>query len=258
MNEKQQNEILNMGLKLGFSLIPGGQLLSDLLDFQGKMKQERLNTFLTSFCNYLSTHKEISMESLQNEDFADLFESILRRVVRTKSTEKHARFKQILINQIERPTTDVDNTEMFLDLVTSLSEIEVTILKRHYENDDEITSLYTRENELSEEVKDKQRKVDKESGLKNSGFAHNYVKALQDFSLTRNSLEVVKLRREEVEVYRLASFYNLSDSQLVYYYQSLSSKGLLIDNAVGATFLGPFKSMKISEFGKQFWEFLKQ
>ena len=44
---------------------------------------------------------KVDQKYLKNEEFGDIFESILRRVVNTASKEKAQRFKKILLNEMK-------------------------------------------------------------------------------------------------------------------------------------------------------------
>ncbi len=75
------------------------------------------------------------MENLKTEEFSDLFEAVLRRVTQTKSKEKHKRFRDVLIHHIKNPDPDIDNSETYLDAITSLNEMSINILKEHQQFD---------------------------------------------------------------------------------------------------------------------------
>ncbi|MBK8087725.1 MAG: hypothetical protein IPK31_07160 [Chitinophagaceae bacterium] len=102
-----QNLIENSISKTLLSLITVpilGPALNEIIDFRGKLKQERLNTFTELLENYFSNHKGVKLENFQTAEFSDLFESVLKRVALTSSLEKMKIFKAILVNQIENLT----------------------------------------------------------------------------------------------------------------------------------------------------------
>ena len=62
-----------------------GPIITEIFDYRGKIKQERLNQFTELLENYFSNHKGINLENFRREEFGDLFEEVLKRVTLTKS-----------------------------------------------------------------------------------------------------------------------------------------------------------------------------
>jgi hypothetical protein len=81
-----------------------GTLLNEaLFDGRSRLKQARINKFILLLQEYIeqTNEEEINVEYLKSEEFSDLFESILKRVVLARSEKKLKIFKQILIGQFE-------------------------------------------------------------------------------------------------------------------------------------------------------------
>src|SRR5690606_3919762 len=109
-----------------------GSLFDELFfEYNGRIKQKRLNHFIEILADNFTQESDIKIENIQTEDFNDLFESVLRRVVRTKSEWKLNKFKDILINELNSPTKQIELVELYLDLISDLSEEELTILYHH-------------------------------------------------------------------------------------------------------------------------------
>lgn len=107
-----------------------GALLNEVIfDHRGRIKQERCNRFIYELTQYMASinERDIDIEFLKSEDFSDLFESIMRRVIPNRSEEKMHRFKKILVKQMIAPSYS-DYTETFLDLVQRLNEKQIEIL----------------------------------------------------------------------------------------------------------------------------------
>jgi hypothetical protein len=90
--------LVESGAKIFFSLIQyRGQLLSEtFFDYRSRVKQDRLNSFIESLVQYLENiNGGVTVELQQSEDFGDLFESIVKRVIQTSSKEKAVRFRNV-------------------------------------------------------------------------------------------------------------------------------------------------------------------
>ena len=122
-----------------FSSIPiCGTILDEVLfEYRSRVKQERLNRFVEELEKYFrSIHSgDIDREHLESEEFGDIFESILRRVVHTASEEKMHRFKKILLNEMAHTYTS-DFKETFLDIVSRINEDQILILNHFREVQD--------------------------------------------------------------------------------------------------------------------------
>src|SRR5690606_21477899 len=98
-DKMDEKEILNSSIKSIFGAVPFvGSLFDELFfEYNGRIKQKRLNHFIEILADNFTQESDIKIENIQTEDFNDLFESVLRRVVRTKSEWKLNKFKDILI-----------------------------------------------------------------------------------------------------------------------------------------------------------------
>jgi len=100
--ELHSKEMAESIIKSLFALVPGaGQALNEAFyDYRGRVKQNRLNDFSALLIEYFQKHTEVNLTELNWLEFGDLFESVVLRVVRTGSRQKHARFRDILTNYI--------------------------------------------------------------------------------------------------------------------------------------------------------------
>ena len=80
---------------------------------------------------FFTKNPAINLETLKTEEFSDLFESVIRRVLQTKSREKHIRFRDVLLRQIHQPNDEIENAETYLDLIGTLNEPAIWILNEH-------------------------------------------------------------------------------------------------------------------------------
>ena len=114
--------------------------------------------------------------------------------------------------------------------------------------------------ELIDSMNDARQELEKVENLKKdelvivnnkSKYQDQYVAAEHKFS---DLEEKVKCKTK----YRKADYYNLDERKFMFYKQRLFSKGLLIDNPSSRIGSLPFQAMGISEFGKEFVQFIKK
>ena len=254
MTNIDKKEIAISAIKSIFSNIPiAGQAITEIaFEYRGRLKQNRLNYFIELLSDYFSKSSDINLDNIKTEDFSDLFEAVILRVVQTKSQEKHKRFRDILINQLTNPN-NLDNSDTYLDLVSSLSEMEIEVLKQHQAFDEAYNSF-----------KEKHKVLQHEIGLKETGRRdatnrndnQNYEELNNQIHFLENERQNLKKEIDSRDRFRNHNFYNISASDFLYCKQSLYSKGLLIDKGVGAIGTEPFQLMAITEFGREFIHFI--
>lgn len=244
----EQEEINNSLVKTLFSLVTIpilGPALTEIFDFRGKLKQNRLNQFTELLENYFSNHAGIDLENFQTIEFSDLFESVLNGVVLTNSLEKMKMFKGILINQLENPSQSIDESEIYLDLVTELNEIELRIL---FEYRQFILSFQREVDEMNQ----LERRLAVLENEEEKSQPHDPTK-LVDFQYA------VGQKRKELN--RLQNIYkhdhfDIDQDQFLFYKQRLFSKALLVDNGIGSIGGKPFSTMGITQFGVRFIDYV--
>ncbi|SHJ27627.1 hypothetical protein SAMN02745146_2720 [Hymenobacter daecheongensis DSM 21074] len=247
-------------LRLAFNLVPYvGPVLNELVfDIRGRVKQDRLNKFTEMFAEYFIGKPEFDTDALRTEDFGDLFEAVINHVIQTKSEAKHIRYRDILIKKIENTLPDENNSARYLDLVSILNESEIAILDshrvfdEHYKQDSELLESFRQQKtQLMSQYRD-------EFKLSIEGHANNKSQVKDNITLVEDGIVNLEAELLVYDVRREAHFYNISEKQFLYYKQNLYSKALLIDSATGGDSYGytPFAAMGITEFGKEFLEFL--
>lgn len=236
-----------------FGAIPiGGAALDELFfEYNGRIKQNRLNNFVQILAEAFTEGAEINLDNIKTEDFNDLFEAVLRKVVQTKSERKLLRFKDILIKELNNPTNEPELIDHYLDLISSLTEEELVILynHRHFTEafEDHINELNRHKDNLTslEEQLKKQPLV-----LGESQFQKPYDQLKITYSQKKEFVEsFTKFKKSE--------FYELNEKSFLFYKQRLFSKGLLIDNGMNRIGGVPFGNMTITEFGLEFIDFIK-
>ncbi len=258
MTDLNYKEIGISAIRSAFSAVPfAGQLLNEVaFEYRGRIKQNRLNKFTELLTDFFSQNQAIDLENLKTEDFSDLLESVLQRVVRTKSVEKMNRFKDILITKIQNPNIETDNAEIYLDLVYSLNEDEINILNNHQVFDKHFDKDKETLDGLEHDLLLSKDSLEQEAKTKEKGYVNNYDRVAQDIQELQQTINDRKLKLKALQQFREPKFYALTSDQFLYYKQSLYSKGLLIDSGIGAIGVRPFQVMSITEFGKEFISFV--
>ena len=234
-------EIFISTVKSIFGIVPfaGNALDEVVFEYRGRVKQNRLNQFVELLSEFFSSNQDVDLENLKSEDFGDLFESVLKRVVQTKSLEKQKRFRDVLIRQIVNSSAEVDNSEIYLDLISSLSEDEIRILYHHRVFPNNFTPLEIVDQELHSELNKEEADLKKESELKQKGVANNYSAVVSKISDTRNKIADNEKKRQELQKIRAHEFYELTELKFLYYKQSLFSKGLFWITVQGQLLMAP-------------------
>ena len=136
-NEELLKETGTSVLKSAIGAVPYvGTVLNEIIfETRNRLKQNRINSFIENFSKYLSEFNEMDVDIAQvkGDEFSDLFEEIILKVSKTHSVEKLEAFKCLLVNQITRPR-DINYAELILNIVGSLQEKQIPILKGYSEN----------------------------------------------------------------------------------------------------------------------------
>ena len=253
MKKIDKKEVVLASIKSLFGAVPFvGTGLNELIDFIPNLRQKRLNKFTEILTVYFQEIQEINIENINTENFSDIFQSIIFRVTKTQSEEKLHHFKNILINELVSPTKKINKVELYLDLISSLSEEEVLILSKYsvfnevYVNN--IREFYSIKNEYDS------HKNNPTKELKHIGIE----KTINSLSKAKEYIDRKKIHFENLDKYQTSEYYNISNRDFLFYKQSLFSKGLLVEQNQGLVFGGvePFSKMLITEFGEEFILFI--
>lgn len=163
----------------------------------------------------------------------------------TQSTEKMRMFKDVIVNQIEYPSQSIAESEIYLDLISELSEIEIKILFEYRQFIKKFQPQINELNHLEHRLNLLENKADKSSASYNSEL----VTLQSDVGKKRKDLNLLQ------NVYKHDHF-GISMDQFLFYKQRLFSKALLVDNSIGSISGKPFKTMAITQFGIQFIDYI--
>lgn len=218
---------------LGF--LPGGHLVDEFVNFRSNLKLQRAISFAESLNLAINELTGIETSIYTTEEFVDIFESVLKRVLETNNQEKLLRFRNILLGHI-KGRGQVDFLETFLDLTSRLHDVQIQMLEQfHLE--------FNIENEIKE---------------------FNILKKQKDQLVDSNEILFDTQRLKELETKLLSSskskdsaFFNLNEDDFLFYKQDLISKCLMKENNIILFGGEPIQVIKISQFGQKYLEFIK-
>lgn len=255
MKSEDSKEILTSVAKSLFSTIPyAGTALTELVfDYNGRLKQNRLNKFIEILAESFTKNSNINLDNIKTEHFNDLFEAVIKRVVTTKSESKLRRFKDILINELINPS-ESDTVDIYLDLINNLSDNEILILHHHRHFAKSYIKEIARRDELREELNKAIENKKRESNIMDISSSSRNNDTIRSIE---TEIRVIKEKHDKLKEFRSPAFYDLDENKYFFYIQRLYSQGLLIDIGIGRIGTEPFYIMSITEFGINFLKFLK-
>ena len=250
MNKK---EILTSTAKSLFSLIPyAGTAISELVfDYNGRIKQNRLNKFVEILAEGFTNNSEINIDNIQTENFNDLFEAVIKRVFTTKSELKLKRFKDILFKELINPTNDSEVKDIYLDLITNLSEEELYILYEHRHFDKIYNDELAEKNKIQEKLNLARENKKRETIVIGESKFSQIIRTLEA------ELALINNKHAKFKPFRNSIYYNITEDKFLFYKQRLYSQALLIDSGIGGIGTKAFEIMSITEFGIEFINFIK-
>ena len=253
MTKIDKKEILISSIKSIFGAVPfGGTALNELFfEYNSQLKQKRLNKFVEILSENFTEESGIKLENIKTEDFNDLFESVLRMVVRTKSELKLQRFKDILIKQLKSPSEHSELNDHYLELISTLTEEEICILYNHRHFTIEYEEKVTEMNRHKDNLTSLKKQID------NQRLVVGVSEFQKPFEQLTDKYQKIKKYIDSLAKFKTAEYYNLSENVFMFYKQRLYSKGLLIDDRMKRIGNLPFSNMGITEFGVDFIYFIK-
>ncbi len=222
-----------------------------VFDYNGRIKQERINRFVNLLSEYFTHNHEVKIENIKTEDFNDLFESVIKKVVVSKSEKKMIRFRDILIKELNIPSKETELTSLYLDLIETLTEEELMILERHSNFTQDYYNRLNQQSNLKSELSKIQKELDSKTYLNPDNNHLLAIKKLQD------EIDDFLKVKESLKRFNQAKTYNLIEPKFMFFKQRLYSKGLLLDEGIGRIDIRAFEMMMITDFGKEFINFIE-
>jgi len=259
MNKIDKKEVSISALKGAIGAIPvAGTLLNEIFfDYRSRIKEKRLLKFLEDLTMSIETldSQKIDMNYMKTDEFSDILEEILKRVTVSNSEEKQIRFKKILIGEM----TATCNTEFkmsFLDITSSLNEIQLIILKEHNTIGRSVGKYYRDIENLNYQIPELEKSLRNEKLLASKGYANNTTLLEKRLKQIRTELNKKVKATKQSENKRFGKYYSVSQDDYLIHIQDLYSKGLMIDAGIGTSNFNSFQIMEITNFGKEYLKYI--
>ena len=247
-------------MKVVLSFLPFGAVVKEFIfGTESDLQQKRIANLLEELSIRLAKldASSVKQDYLMSEEFHDHFIVASTVAKRTRNEKKIRRLVDILINQITEAVID-EHVDVYMNMVGSIEEIELLVLKMYSEANEGIEYLYIESKLAKDEwVKNKDRLL-KEAKLQEQGYANNY-------SLVEKNIaeSLQKMKTVNDEIYNRKNkikpeLLQISESQLEYYKYSLVAKGLVKERPAVASdnILGFDHVYIVTEYGKSFLKFL--
>jgi hypothetical protein len=238
---------VRLGIKKLIGQFPvAGPIFDVLLEYRSKVKQKRLNHFVSLLEDAFIRHG-ILAEQLQTEESTDLLEQVIKKVTETRSDKKRIGFKNLLVKEITEPAS-YDDCEVFNELLAGLKERELEILvehQLHLVNDEPLLYRFHR---LEDELKlFRSRQFGIHTTFYNPPHHPEIERALAE------TLSLLKAYERKCT----PALFGLDHYQYQFFLRDLIAKGLLVDQGIGSRYdPTPLKFMGITSFGVKFLKFL--
>jgi len=232
-NEIARKEYSLSALKGLIGAIPyAGTLLNEILfEARSRLKQERVNSFIIDFSEYLNQYStpEQDLSKINKDDFGDIFEEIIFSVSKTNAEHKRQIFKQILSKELSTSREDNEDKLRYISITNTISKIQFSILTNYFTNGDVYIELRNKISKQEHEIPKVKAKLLKETGYSKQGLA-NRMKAEQDHLIALQS-RISNDRSELLSLPNPNDFkeYDLDQETFTIEIQDLLSKGLISD-----------------------------
>lgn len=241
---------VNSLVTVGISFIPKvGPFLAEGFNHYGKVRQERLNLFLEKLKEYFDglSDEEIEPEFLKSEDFAWLFEAVLKKVAETKSENKRETFRKILMSSIGAKKVS-DFSETFLNLTSQLHEKQIEILSAYHETILEYNEMSKKIYEFNEQNTQFLDQIALE-GLKGVSADRRKAIDLRNEMLEKRKLIISKINQP--------AYFSIGKVEFDFYMQDLASKCLMKDITGSGMSDSNSLNYNVTLLGEQYLNFLK-
>lgn len=259
-NEKALSQAM---LKHMFGQIPivGWGINEYLFDRRSRIKQERVNRFCEVLQNAMSNilEEEIDFDYMKSDEFGDIFESVINKVLQTSSEEKIKRFRDILVGTLTG-TRDIEFAETYLDIVSKISETQVEILETYARKGNELNNNSSQTNEVNDKLNEVKTKLNsirsskKTLGIDNSSWSEDELQRQSE--QLQEKLKLLENKKEEISLFRRSSYFKLEEGEYEFYLQDLVSKGLLKNHFLNTMGSISSPTRSVSEFGSRFLVFI--
>jgi len=258
MNEINKQLLISIR-KGAFNLLPGiGEILDDaFFETRNRIKQDRYNRFIDIIIDFLNSNSDrITFDTnIDNEDFSDVVEDVIRGVLRAASNEKLLRFRNLLFSYA-MGSSGGDLIPIFIDLTNSLMDDQVIILQKYYQLKSKYVNLVKDKAEIESKLGKLKEDLKLEVERHKNGYANNLPLVERDVAKANHDL--IEISRV-IDIIRDASnstMYGLEENYFKSIVQDLVSKALLTDIGMTLHGVNQFELLELTNLGYSYIEYL--
>lgn len=250
---EERKEIAGLVLRQILNSFPiAGPILTDILfTYRNNVRQNRINHFVGLLEDEF-TRLDINLEAFKSEESLDLFEGIFKKVADSRSEAKRIAFKNLLLTGIKK-TDEIQNCEVFSEILLKLTEIEFQIISKHQQFLVNGKGILTEKHRLQEEMYE----IEQLDKSRPSHSLSQQVVIPSNKDHLQEEIDVLKQMLEQYEAQCTASSFGLTEGEYRYALQNLFALGLLADDGIGAIAVRPFEIMSLTEFALDFLRFVQ-
>lgn len=252
---KEQNKEIAFRSLLGAIPYAGAFLTEVIYDSRSRIKQERVNSFIAEFAEYMGKHSEKACQigELNSERIGDVLEEIVISVSRTSAEHKRLAFKKILEKQLLNEELETDQTLRFVNITNELTNNQFRILNVFHSLSDNILKYKVQILELQKEKKELYREIRSkhmESAEQIRKLREREAKIPSLIKRKRNALQHGKINPN------YHTTFNLNRETYISEIQDLIAKGLLFDFVLKSQIIDPFVHFGITKLGCSYMNYI--
>jgi plasmid maintenance system killer protein len=252
---KEQNKEIAFRSLLCAIPYAGAFLTEIVYDSRSRIKQERVNSFISEFAEYMNAHSEkpFELEDINAEQIGDVLEEIVISVSRTSAEHKRLAFKKILEKQLLTSELETDETLRFVNITNELTKNQFKILNAFNSLSDNVLKYKVQILELQKEKKDLYREIRSkhiESTKQIEKLRKREAKIPSLIKRKRNALQNGKINPN----YHVT--FDLNRETYISEIQDLISKGLLFDFVLKSQIIDPFVHFGITNLGRGYMNYI--
>ena len=262
MKPAERKEYLISTFKGLVGVIPfAGTFINEVaFEARSRVKQNRVNNFIQEFSEFMDkeTEDSVKLDSVNREEFGDIFEELILSVSKTSAKHKIKIFKGILGKQFKGDLSNVDQILRYVQITNSINSLQFRILIAFNSLSDKVLSYKVQILELERELLDNRQMLQKEREMSKKGYANNvstFEKRISDTQRAISSKQ--KALRDNVNPSD-PRIYKISREDFLIEIHDLISKGLVFDQTITSDLLKPNESYGLTKLGRDYIKYVEE
>jgi hypothetical protein len=262
MNPIERNEYLVSTLKGIFGAIPfAGTFINEIVfEARSRIKQNRINNFIHEFSEFMDkeTEDSVKLDSVNKEEFGDIFEELIISVSKTSAKHKIKIFKGILAKQFKGNSSNVDQILRYVQITNSINSLQFRILITFNSLSDRVLNykvqILGHERELVEhqQMLQKEREISKKGLANNVPTFENRIKDTQKAILSKQKALRDNLNPSDPKTYEIPR------DEFLIEIHDLISKGLVFDQTITSDLLKPNENFGLTKLGRDYIKYVEE